>query len=459
MEITNALIHKYAIDANSLGHLALDIAGLIPGLGEPADLTNALWYAFDGAYLHAGLSLFAMIPAVGDTIAKPIKAFIDSGQKLNNAMIQALKSAYPLFLQLMTKLLTHQAVGPLVAKITAAVEKFIINQEKSAVVSETAKTASLETAEDMNMRAHPGGGASTVELPSTEGLVEDLYEAQMKNIEIAQGKSRLATLAELANNLEDAGINKYANYVDNIINKIAAENTDIEKIIESSKYIHSFLKQNVANSFMWANSGEFKELLEVIGQIISMAQQEVPNWKNVKLITEKLTDDSIIGGRWTAIGELDLKEQLGSKFDTYISLVSDLQTLIEKQIRSGPTIIDKKREKAITNTPKLNKLREELKIINDKIDAFEEQTKSVSTLNEQMAEKMNKVLDNNDIRIFVSIKNLTDAINKSTHEINDQYFDFAQKQINLAHAQLQSMNNQIFIGQDIEKQEPYKDPF
>lgn len=56
--------------ASTAGHLFLDLAGVIPGVGESADAVNALWYAKDGDYLSAVLSLISMIPVVGDAIGK-----------------------------------------------------------------------------------------------------------------------------------------------------------------------------------------------------------------------------------------------------------------------------------------------------------------------------------------------------------------------------------------------------
>ncbi len=49
----------------SLGHLALDCAGLVPVLGEVADGINAVWYFAEGDYVNGTLSAAAMIPIVG----------------------------------------------------------------------------------------------------------------------------------------------------------------------------------------------------------------------------------------------------------------------------------------------------------------------------------------------------------------------------------------------------------
>ena len=47
-------------------HGALDIAGLVPGLGEIADGANALIYLAEGRFIEAGISAVAMIPILGD---------------------------------------------------------------------------------------------------------------------------------------------------------------------------------------------------------------------------------------------------------------------------------------------------------------------------------------------------------------------------------------------------------
>jgi len=48
-----------------IGHTVLDVAGMVPGLGEPVDLVNAAWYAGEGNYTDAALTSAAAIPFVG----------------------------------------------------------------------------------------------------------------------------------------------------------------------------------------------------------------------------------------------------------------------------------------------------------------------------------------------------------------------------------------------------------
>ncbi|MBB5959673.1 RHS repeat-associated protein [Saccharothrix tamanrassetensis] len=52
-------------NAKDLGHAALDVAGLVPGVGEAADLANAAWYAAEGDHANAALSAAAAVPFAG----------------------------------------------------------------------------------------------------------------------------------------------------------------------------------------------------------------------------------------------------------------------------------------------------------------------------------------------------------------------------------------------------------
>jgi len=63
-------------EKTSAFNVALDLVGLIPGIGEGADLLNAADYARKGDYLFAALSLVSMIPTVGDAVGKGTKVGI-----------------------------------------------------------------------------------------------------------------------------------------------------------------------------------------------------------------------------------------------------------------------------------------------------------------------------------------------------------------------------------------------
>ena len=51
--------------AVATGHAALDMGGMVPGIGEVADLTNAGWYLSEGHTLDAGISMAGTIPLGG----------------------------------------------------------------------------------------------------------------------------------------------------------------------------------------------------------------------------------------------------------------------------------------------------------------------------------------------------------------------------------------------------------
>ena len=86
-------IQKEAIGLADAGHMALDVGGLVPGIGEAADLTNAAWYAGQGSYLNAAFSLISMIPVVGDIIGKGGKAGVWLTKKFPKGSAQFAKWA------------------------------------------------------------------------------------------------------------------------------------------------------------------------------------------------------------------------------------------------------------------------------------------------------------------------------------------------------------------------------
>lgn len=57
-------------ELGTAGHLALDAIGFVPGIGEAADLLNAIAYIKEGEYLFAAFSFISMVPEIGDVIGK-----------------------------------------------------------------------------------------------------------------------------------------------------------------------------------------------------------------------------------------------------------------------------------------------------------------------------------------------------------------------------------------------------
>ena len=65
------------------GHGILDVAGMIPAVGNIADGINAAWYAAEGDKLNAGLSLAAAVPGAG---------LVAGGAKIGNKIVKGVKS-------------------------------------------------------------------------------------------------------------------------------------------------------------------------------------------------------------------------------------------------------------------------------------------------------------------------------------------------------------------------------
>lgn len=57
--------HLFGLSLSDIGHAALDVVGLVPVVGEVADVANGIWYAAEGNYVDAALSMSSAIPFVG----------------------------------------------------------------------------------------------------------------------------------------------------------------------------------------------------------------------------------------------------------------------------------------------------------------------------------------------------------------------------------------------------------
>tara|TARA_R100001198_G_scaffold33716_1_gene18105 strand:- start:2015 stop:2851 length:837 start_codon:yes stop_codon:yes gene_type:complete len=72
------------------GHLALDVAGMIPLVGVAADGINAAWYAGEGDWENAALSGLAAIPGAGQ--AATATKLARKGMKLGDQIVTSAKN-------------------------------------------------------------------------------------------------------------------------------------------------------------------------------------------------------------------------------------------------------------------------------------------------------------------------------------------------------------------------------
>ena len=81
------------------GHLALDVAGMVPVFGAVADGVNAAWYAGEGDWANAALSGAAMIPGAGQAATatklatKGYKAGKGLGKSVGKSIVKGARSA------------------------------------------------------------------------------------------------------------------------------------------------------------------------------------------------------------------------------------------------------------------------------------------------------------------------------------------------------------------------------
>ena len=114
---------------SNIGHAALDLAGLIPGVGEAADITNAIWYCTQQPpnYLFAALSIISVIPLIGDAIGKGTKLSLLIG-KVSPKIIQVKKiitNNKSLIDKIFKKCEENQKLRPYVNQIRQALNAFV----------------------------------------------------------------------------------------------------------------------------------------------------------------------------------------------------------------------------------------------------------------------------------------------------------------------------------------------
>lgn len=79
---------------SNVGHAALDIVGLVPVVGEAADVVNGVWYLAEKDYVNAGLSFASAIPVAGygATAVKGAK-YADEAIEAADAVSDGVKAA------------------------------------------------------------------------------------------------------------------------------------------------------------------------------------------------------------------------------------------------------------------------------------------------------------------------------------------------------------------------------
>ncbi|WP_327242971.1 golvesin C-terminal-like domain-containing protein [Streptomyces sp. NBC_01320] len=84
--------HLFGIDISlsDVGHAALDVAGMVPVIGEAADVANGIWYMAEGNYVDGAMSMAAAIPGAGNAVTAA--KWAKKGAKAVDAVKSAAKS-------------------------------------------------------------------------------------------------------------------------------------------------------------------------------------------------------------------------------------------------------------------------------------------------------------------------------------------------------------------------------
>ena len=131
-EIENQLLIEELnlISEYKLRNFALDVAGLFPGVGEGADVINAIDLAKQGDYISAAFSLVSMIPVAGDIIGKGGKLAMLGSKAAQKTVAVGVAKIMPKAIKFFKVLVTKYgkkfpALKKLIPKLQKELEDFI----------------------------------------------------------------------------------------------------------------------------------------------------------------------------------------------------------------------------------------------------------------------------------------------------------------------------------------------
>ena len=121
------IVCNEGLSKEDVGHIALDVVGLIPFVGEPADVANAIWYAVKGNYLMAALSLISVIPTIGDAVGKGSKAalYLQKAAKAGKSAQKLIKKNKTDIDKLFDKMSENEKVAPHIGGMRKALDSFV----------------------------------------------------------------------------------------------------------------------------------------------------------------------------------------------------------------------------------------------------------------------------------------------------------------------------------------------
>jgi len=172
--------------ATDWGHTALDIVGLVPVVGNLADLGNAYWYHKEGDTVMAGMSLLAAIPGAGQAV---------TGTKLALKAGRAAKVADTAYLTAKQATKTTKAT---LTKATAASGKGTTKASKASSTVEKGRKAVAKSKDALKKLRNAKGGFD----PTKVAAAQKALKTKKQILKQAKEASRKAQ--KKAGKLQDA---------------------------------------------------------------------------------------------------------------------------------------------------------------------------------------------------------------------------------------------------------------
>jgi hypothetical protein len=263
------LVEKKLLTENWIEN-TLMIAGFIPVIGEVADIVLILYYCYKKEWLYAGLMLIALIPTVGDFIAKPIikifKSPVAKGAlKSTDDLVKFLKANPKIMEQYMKlgKHLDNQSLNVLLKQVREVSPTFARKLETSLLEHKSVFAKLLEKPKGIvNAIGHEGKiGAGLTRFFKEEKL----YDYLMKKGEVPSNwLSKWYNVTYLGNKAKRQYIKNFI-MANNLLSVLGIPNlSDFERRMSNAEDLEKFSK-NPLFSKMVGETTSGSELNQIEG--------------------------------------------------------------------------------------------------------------------------------------------------------------------------------------------------
>lgn len=384
--LSNMSIYK-TLSSNQrsdIAHSILDAIGMVPGAGDVADLTNAIWYAGEGNYSMAALSCVFLTPGLGT----PAAALAKTTKVLPAKVIYEFADVFE---DLIVKLAPEIPNGPLVKQ---AVDQIIEGARKGYDLSlETGKSIMKETSQQVS-----GVAAKVLDPENAWYLNPKWQEWFLKIIEPA--------LTRVLNSVTER------NFKTRLM-KMLVEGRGIGienlKFIKNAQDAELFKKQILEGN---------TELAKKVSASITKLIGEVKTVK-ISLVTSK---SAIPVGKESTFGVMNIETNTITLFlpnyTRYLNnpsfLIESIQTTISHELWHA---IDSKMQKSIFDNQTAGKLMSELYATGEYINAIKSNI-DFSLFDTMTAER--KAYLSYNPEIYVRIKSLKSFTEKTFKEGFDE---------------------------------------